>query len=136
MNKTSKGEQKIINLLLSGGIKFEREYTFKNLHGQNNSLLRFDFAIFNNRNKLIACIEFDGKQHFQYTPYFHKNKFAFQKQQEWDRKKNKYCLLNNIPLIRIPYWDLEDLTLQKIFYSPAYRVKNKYHNDMLKEVSL
>jgi len=39
--------------------------------------------------------------------------------------------MHKIPLIRIPYWDLEDLTLQKIFNEPSYLVKNKYHIDEL-----
>ena len=39
--------------------------------------------------------------------------------------------MNKIPLIRVPYWDLEDLTLQKVLTNPAYLVKSKYHIDNL-----
>lgn len=39
--------------------------------------------------------------------------------------------MHQIPLIRIPYWTLDKLTLQDIFYNPDYLVKNKYHNDNL-----
>jgi hypothetical protein len=39
--------------------------------------------------------------------------------------------MNNIPLYRVPYWQLEDLTLEKIF-SPINRVKDKYHIDNIK----
>ena len=56
---------------------------------------------------------------------------GFKKQKEWDRRKNKYCLMHNIPLIRIPYWAIEDLTLKDILTNPTYRVKSKYHNDDL-----
>ena len=131
--KTSKGEQKIINLLRRGGISFEREVSFEDLTGSGRNLLRFDFVIYDRNHRPRICIEYDGKQHFEYTPYFHKNIFGFKKQQEWDRRKNKYCLMHNIILIRVPYWDLEDLTLKKLFNTPEYVVRNKYHNDYLKK---
>lgn len=131
MNKVSKGEQKIENILKANHVQYQKEYTFKDLVGQHNKPLRFDFAIFKN-NKLIFCLEYDGKQHFEYTPYFHKNIFNFYRQQEWDRRKNKYCLLNNIPLVRIPYWDFETFTFQDILFNPKYRVNSKYFNDNLK----
>ena len=134
--KTSKGEEKITKLLTAARIPFKREVSFKNLKGFYNKPLRFDFAIFS-KNKLIACIDFDGVQHFQYTPHFQKTKNDFYKQLEYDRLKNKFCLLNKIPLIRIPYWDLEGLTIDKIFKTEKYRVKNKDHNIQLaREVSI
>lgn len=51
--------------------------------------------------------------------------------QEWDRRKNDYCIRKKIPLIRVPYWDLEELTIDKLLKNPAYRVKDKFHNDLL-----
>lgn len=129
----SKGEDKIVNILLSAHIPFQREYSFPGLVGLKNVPLRFDFAIFDNNGKLRCCLDFDGKQHFEFTPYFHKTIFGFKKQQEWDRRKNKYCLMHNIPLIRVPYWDLEELTLKKLFNTPEYIVKSKYHLDYLKK---
>lgn len=130
MIKTSKGEQKIIDLLNANHIFFKREYSFNNLKGFYNKPLRFDFAIFL-QDKLAACLDFDGQQHFQFTPYFHKSKADFYKQLEYDRKKNKFCLLNNIPLLRIPYWDFDDLTFYSLFHNDSYRVKNKNHNLLL-----
>ena len=53
------------------------------------------------------------------------------KAREWDRKKNSYCLVKKIPLIRVPYWDLDKLTFNSLFSNPNYRVKDKYHNDYL-----
>lgn len=131
MRKPSKGEQKIREILLKNKIPFKTEVSFKNLTGANGILLRFDFAVFNKNKKLVALIEFDGEQHFEFTPYFHKTKADFRRQLEWDRKKNKFCLLNRIPLIRIPYWDYDSITYDKIFNTPAYIVKNKEHNVML-----
>lgn len=46
-------------------------------------------------------------------------------------RKNKYCLKHNIPFLRIPYWDLENLTLKSILTTTSYRVKTKEHNIML-----
>lgn len=128
---TSKGEQKIIDILTKYRIRFKREVSFKNLNGAHNKPLRFDFAIFSSQGKFLGLIEFDGIQHFQYTPYFHKSKNDFHRQIEWDRKKNKFCLLNDIPLIRIPYWDIDNLTINSILHNNKYRVKNKDHNLML-----
>ena len=56
---------------------------------------------------------------------------SFKRQQEWDRRKNKYCLMHGFPLIRVPYWDYANLTFESLFTNPAYRVCNKYHNDLL-----
>ena len=103
-NEPSKGELKIINLLRRGGIQFEREISFEDLVGKKKVQLRFDFGIYKN-GKLCCCIEFDGRQHYSYVPHFHKTLSGFKRAQERDRMKNKYCLRNNIPLIRVPYWD-------------------------------
>lgn len=132
INEPSKGEQKIINLLKRGGIKFKREVSFEGLVGRRKVQLRFDFAIYNKQGELQACIEFDGKQHYEYVPYFHKTISGFMRAQERDRIKNKFCLMNNVPLIRVPYWDLDILTLNRLFTEPSYRVLSKFHNDMLK----
>ena len=36
--------------------------------------------------------------------------------------KNKYCLINNIPLVRIPYWERDKITLDMILGS-TYEVR-------------
>ena len=130
VNKPSKGEQKLIELFKKNGIQFLREVSFEDLKGKKGSLLRYDFGLFKNK-KLICLIDFDGRQHYEYVPYFHKTYSGFLKSQERDRRKNKYCLMKGIPLIRIPYWDLDGITLEKILTNPSYRVKSKYHIDNL-----
>lgn len=131
-NKPSKGEQKLINLFKRGGVQYCREVSFEDLKGKKKSLLRYDFGLFKN-GKLICLVEFDGRQHYEYVPYFHKTYSGFLKSKERDRQKNKYCLMHGITLIRVPYWDLEDLTLKKVLSEPSYRVQSKYHNDNLIE---
>lgn len=131
MIKSSKGEKKIEELFRKNGISYVREMSFEDLKGKKKSHLRYDFGIFVN-GKLLFCLEVDGQQHFKYTPHFHKKYSDFLKQQERDRKKNSYCLAHSIPLIRIPYWEIDNITLNEILTNPKYRVKTIYHNDMLR----
>lgn len=131
MNKMSKGEQRIYSLLKQSKLNFKREVSFEGLTGAYNRPLRFDFVVFDQRGRAIACIEFDGRQHFEFVPRFHESKVDFRRQIEYDIRKNKYCLHNNIPLIRIPYWAIDSLTLNDVFYNPKYRVTNPNHNLML-----
>lgn len=50
----------------------------------------------------IAC-EYNGSQHYKYTPYFHRNHDAFQNQQYRDELKRRICADNGIFLIEVPY---------------------------------
>lgn len=124
----SKGEEKIKQILLANKIAFLQEVSFSDLHGSKNNLLRFDFEVDRN-NKILFLLEFDGRQHFEYVPYFHKSLSNFSKAKEWDRRKNSYCLRNNIMLLRIPFWRLDDLSLTDILTNKDYIVKTKWHND-------
>lgn len=104
--KASKGEKVINKYLIDNNYSFEREYSFKDSEIQS---LRFDFAV-NIKNKLYL-IEFDGKQHFNIESQFgDKNKEdKYNKLIANDNRKNKYCKDNNIPLLRIPYWDINNI---------------------------
>ena len=126
----SKGEEKIEKLLRSHRISFQREVSFSDLKSLKGNLLRFDFAVFKGK-QLVCLIEFDGEQHFHRVPYFQKTISEFKQTQEWDRCKNAYCLRKKIPLIRVPYWDYDNLTFESLFTNSTYRVCNKYHNDLL-----
>ena len=72
-----------------------------------------DFYI---KNKRIA-IEYDGIQHFEPIDFNGLGreyaKVAFENQIVRDGIKNRYCIENNINLIRIPYTDFENI--EKIF---------------------
>ena len=125
----SKGEEKISSLLKSAHIPYEKEYTFPDLTFKK-SLLRFDFAILS-CGRPIKLIEFDGEQHFKHIAKFGTYS-DFKHMQENDRRKNSYCIRNNIPLIRIPYWDLNKLTYESLFNTKSYYVTSKFHNDLLR----
>ena len=120
----SKYEESVIKILKQGQISFIREKTFSDLkHG----MFRFDFYIYN-LNGAPAIIEVDGEQHFK--PIYGRQSFL--KGQEHDRRKNSYCLANNIPLYRIPYWEIKNLTTSADIFSTKFLVKTRWHNDQLK----
>ncbi|EOP32810.1 hypothetical protein [Bacillus cereus] len=101
----SKGERIIKEYLESQNICFKREYTFPDC--KNIDLLKFDFAIFDKNNSLLALIEFDGEQHFKPVPYFGGKK-KYEETKKRDKIKNDYCQNNDLKLIRIPYYE-EDI---------------------------
>lgn len=102
----SYGELKIQELLEENNIHYKAEYIFPDLPNR-----RFDFAIFNNENKIIQLIEFDGEQHFIETPFF---KTSLQEQQAIDKEKDLFALEHNIRLIRIPYWKRDSLIFEDL----------------------
>ena len=116
-------ESQIINILKAAKIKFQREKTFQDLkHG----LFRFDLYI-QNYNGQTVIIEVDGEQHFK--PIYGRQ--AFLKGQEHDRRKNSYCLANNIPLYRIPYWEISKLKSADDIFISKFLVRDRWHNDKL-----
>lgn len=118
----SKGEQKIFNILKSNNINFITQYTFENLISEYNNLkYKFDFAILDNNNNLKYLIEFDGIQHFEPTGGW-ATKENFIRNQKNDEIRNKYTLEHNIPLVRIPYWERDNITLEMIM-GDKYLVK-------------
>ena len=52
--------------------------------------------------KLGIAFEFQGRQHYKYIEWFHKNR-ALREQQEVDELKKRLCQHNNIVLIDVPY---------------------------------
>lgn len=121
----SKNEEKIVKILLQEKISFIREKTFQDL---KNGKFRFDFYL----PKENIIIEIDGEQHFKQIKKFQKTRQDFLKQQERDRRKNSYCLANNIPLYRVPYWEIENINCFKQLIKKDFLVKNKWHNDNLR----
>ena len=120
----SKYENKVMEIFKAAKLSFYREKTFKDL---KRGLFRFDFYLPNYCGRPVI-VEVDGEQHFK--PIYGRQ--AFMKGQEHDRQKNSYCLANQIPLYRIPYWDICSLkTLQDVF-KEEYLVRTKWHNDILK----
>lgn len=127
----SKGARKIETILRKHLITYCCEYEFVDLKGKKHVPLRFDFAVFN-YGKLIALIEYDGEAHFERIKHFHKQASDYKRAQERDRVKNKYCLLHNIPLYRIPYFEIDNINKLEDIFTKKFRVTTKYHNDYIK----
>lgn len=100
--RDSRGELEIYNLLKKHNIKFTTQKKFKEC--KNIRPLPFDFYL----NDLSVCVEYDGGQHFEPVDFFGGEE-KFKLQQINDNIKNTYCKENNIPLLRIPYWDYDNI---------------------------
>ncbi len=98
------GATNILTLLQENNINFIEEYVFLDLPKS-----RFDFAIVENE-KITRLIEFDGEQHFKDIPSWG----GLELQQQRDKVKNEYALSHNIPLVRIPYWERDNITMEII----------------------
>lgn len=108
----SKGENLIYNLLTKANIPFETQKSFESCRfPDTNYLAKFDFYV---NNKYL--IEYDGEQHFYYktNPYTWNTKENYLKVKEHDKFKDQWCKNNNIPLIRISYLQLENLTIEDL----------------------
>ena len=55
-------------------------------------------------DSLKLGIEYNGIQHYEYTPRFHKGYIDFRKQQERDILKKRLCKENGVILIVVPYY--------------------------------
>lgn len=105
----SKGEDTISQLLIKNNIVFEKQKTFTTcVFSETNALAIFDFYV---DNKYI--VEYDGIQHFKALGGWN-NEETLQKTQYRDKIKNQWCKTNNIPLIRIPYTHLSNLSIEDL----------------------
>lgn len=108
--RKSKGEEKIAKLLEEANIPFQVQKTFDTCRFEDtNALARFDFFV---DGKYL--IEYDGEQHFYYSDKGWATEEKFKKTIERDKFKTKWCQDNNIPLIRIPYTQYDNLTIKDL----------------------
>lgn len=101
----SLGEKKIRECLDRFSVNYIEEYRINDC--RNIRPLPFDFAIFKN-GSLLCLIEYDGRQHFNESDWFG-GRDNFLSVRENDGIKNSYCKENHIDLIRIPYWEYENI---------------------------
>lgn len=104
---SSKGEEEIAKFLTLWGYDFVREKRFKEC--KREGLLPFDFYI----ESLNLCIEFDGIQHYEAVKFYSKTaeeaQKAFEIRQLNDNIKNQFCKDNEIKLLRIPYYEYDNI---------------------------
>ena len=105
--KESKPELEIRTFLENNNIVFEKEKRFDNC--RDILPLPFDFYL----PDYNLCIEFDGRQH--YEPRFGEKDYL--RTVKHDNIKNEYCKNNNINLLRIPYWEgnnIDDILIKQL----------------------
>lgn len=110
----SNGENKIKEILTMANIPFIFDSVyFKDLILPTGGYGRYDFILLKD-NKPYWLIEFDGKQHYQPIDYFGGEEAYIQLKQN-DKYKNEYARIHNLPLTRIPYIEIGNLTLDLLF---------------------
>jgi hypothetical protein len=100
----SKGEYAVEELLKTNNILYDSQKSFPDCKYIN--LLYFDFCIYNNDHTIKLLIEYDGAQH--YRPIKWGSNMSdedaeelFKTIQERDNAKTRYCIENNLTLIRL-----------------------------------
>ena len=102
ISKKSKGEtecRRVLESIFKKPFVSVRPSFLKNRAIQSHHNLELD--CFN--QDLRIAVEYNGQQHYKFTPFFHKNREAFQNQQYRDYIKKDLCKKNNIILIEVPY---------------------------------
>lgn len=114
------GEHKIETILKENNISFLRDKKyFIDLIVSNGGIGRYDFILLNEKQEPYRLIEFDGEQHFKETNYF---KRTLKENQIDDELKNQYAKEHNLPLVRIPYWEIDNITFE-LLMNDTFEVK-------------
>lgn len=101
-NLPSKGELAISSYLDSISVEYISQKKFDDC--RNINPLPFDFYL----PEYNACIEFQGKQHYEVVEHFGGEE-NFKIRQKRDNIKAEYCHQNQIALLCIPYWDFDNI---------------------------
>ena len=112
----SEGEARIIKILTENNVKFKSQFSFSDLVYKKP--LKYDFAILNEDEEVVRLIEFDGPQHTE-----KENNWYTTEGELRDSMKNVYAFANNIPLVRIPYKEKDNLSYELLF-SDTYLMKD------------
>lgn len=120
-NGNSIGEMVINEFLDEMGINHFWHHSFHDCRDKN--ALPFDFYL----PDYNCIIEFDGNHHFE--PVFGED--SFKSTQSHDTIKNEYCKKNGIQLIRIPFWEFDNI--KPIISNELHLTKHKqiikYHKN-------
>lgn len=95
----------IKKILISNKIIHKTEYVV----WIEDNMYRFDFYL----PQYNLFIEYDGEQHYKPVRFYKQNdeemEQTFKETQKRDKIKNRYCEQNHINLLRIPYWEKENI---------------------------
>lgn len=117
--RSSRGEIMIEEILQEAGLNFEEEYIFPDLRSNNGRPLRFDFAVFDDDGNIDFLIEYQGSQHYVASSKFGGKKGLYQ-QQFNDNKKRRFCALNDLKLVEIPYTEENLISYDYIMQKAGY----------------
>ena len=117
--RASRGEILIERILTEAGLNFKMEYSFAGLSSPNGKPLRFDFVIFDDDGNVDFIIEYQGRQHYEAVGKFGGAKGLYQQQYN-DKKKRRFCALNHITLIEIPYYEEHYINYDYIMTKAGY----------------
>ena len=95
----SRGEKAVADVLDSLSIEYTREHSFEDLGRK-----RFDFFI----PSLNIAIEYDGEQHYKSIDAWGGEEYLESVRQS-DALKNDFCDYLGIDLLRIPYWEFDNI---------------------------
>ena len=119
---SSKGEARIKQYFIDNNIEYEPQYSFPDCI--YIGLLRFDFAVFNNNGGLMFLCEYDGQQHYEPVIFgdftYDEAVVKYEELVQRDSIKNNYCEEHNIKILRIPYWEYDNIE----------NILNSYINDI------
>lgn len=116
---SSRAEIKIHEILTEAGLNFKEEYSFPGLTSPNGKALRFDYIIFDDDGKIDFLIEYQGKQHYVASPKFGGKRGLYQQQYN-DNKKRRFCALNGLKLIEIPFTEENLISYDYIMHLAGY----------------
>lgn len=99
----------------------------------NRKRMFLDAAIIDkNTEKILFIIEYDGKQHYEFTSFFQSTYQNFVNQINRDRCLEQYCKENNIKLLRISYKDNNRIPeIIKIFFEEGKDITTKVEPKLL-----
>lgn len=111
----SRGERLIYHYLKDCGdnIKFKPQYKIPIPEGINKTNRAYiDFMVWIG-NKRYA-IEYNGIQHYEFTPYFHRTYDDFYFQTRRDLAVESYCFDKGITFVEIPYYWSDTRIIHKL----------------------
>lgn len=112
-HKLSKGEAFVKAWLDINNLKYIPQYHVsvpKNIRPSGNCYV--DFMVIRNKKKFV--IEYNGRQHYEFVPKFHRSKADFDAQLVRDAYIKTWCDKEDITFIEIPYSWKTDQIISKL----------------------
>jgi predicted RNA-binding Zn-ribbon protein involved in translation (DUF1610 family) len=101
--RQSKGEEVILKWLKENNIEYTAQKKFKDCRDKRPLPFDFYLKVFN------ICIEYDGELHFKRYENSFKGTYKLITTNKHDEIKTMFCKEKNINLIRIPYWEKNNI---------------------------